>query len=197
MANSKWRPMTKTTPGNTAAGFTLIELMVTLVVAGVLLAVGIPGYRSLTVGNHLSTVSNQLVSALQVARMEAIKRNGVVQFCGSTTASNGKGTLGKACNAGAGHPGGVYARGTDKDGAATVAKILEQVAVGGQSVEVKQLVGLQYSGQGFARQVGQSTLYAGAIGIVCSDDITSSNRLTISMVAGSIIDTTQTSEGCP
>lgn len=183
--------MTKTTPHNTATGFTLIELMVTLAVAGILLAVGIPSYRSLTVGNHLSTVSNQLVSSLQVARMEAIKRNGLVQFCGD--AGNGTGTLGSACDAGAGHPGGVYAR----EGAATAAKILEQVETGGRSVEIKSLVGLQYSGQGFARLVGQAAPYEGVVGIVCSDDIASSNRLTINMVAGSIVDTAQTSEGCP
>lgn len=189
--------MTKITPHNTEPGFTLIELMVTLAVAGILLAVGIPSYRSLTVGNHLSTVSNQLVSSLQVARMEAIKRNGPVQFCGDTAAANGNGTLGAACNANAGHPGGVYARGTDSHGVATAAKVLEQVETGGRSVEIKNLVGLQYSGQGFARQVGQAGPFEGVVGIVCSDDISSANRLTINMVAGSIVDTAQTSEGCP
>ena len=55
-------------------GFSLIELMITIVVAAVLLAVAVPSFRSVIQNNRLATSANQLVTGLTVARSEAIKR---------------------------------------------------------------------------------------------------------------------------
>lgn len=68
-------------------GFTLIELMVTIVVAGVLLGIGVPGFVSIINNNRLTTSANELVATLNLARSEAVKR-GVqvtVRRKGSTT----------------------------------------------------------------------------------------------------------------
>lgn len=55
-------------------GFTLIELMVTLVVAVVLVTVAIPNFSALVKNNRLATNANAFVSALHYARSEAIKQ---------------------------------------------------------------------------------------------------------------------------
>ena len=68
-------------------GFTIIELMITLVVAAILLAIAIPSFNYLTVSSKLTTTANGLVNALGIARSEAIKRNAnvVVGVDGSVT----------------------------------------------------------------------------------------------------------------
>ena len=57
-------------------GFTLIELMVTLVVFGILLTVGVPAFREFTMTNAMAARVNAFVSDLTYVRNEAIKRNG-------------------------------------------------------------------------------------------------------------------------
>ena len=64
-------------------GFTLVELLITIVIVGVLLAVGIPSLKTFMKGNQLVASTNELISAFNVARSEAIKRNGSVTVCES------------------------------------------------------------------------------------------------------------------
>src|SRR5690625_3361592 len=78
-------------------GFTLIELMVTLIVAAILITVAVPGYKHLTATSQLTTMSNKIVGALHAARMEAVKNSGDTQFCSEDSSLNGAGTLGTAC----------------------------------------------------------------------------------------------------
>jgi type IV fimbrial biogenesis protein FimT len=56
-------------------GFTLVELMVTLTVVGVLLAIGIPSFAKLIANNRIATQTNEFVSALNLARSEAVRRS--------------------------------------------------------------------------------------------------------------------------
>lgn len=64
-------------------GFTLIELMVTIAVLAIVLSIAAPGLRSVIQNNRAAAISNELVSALQLARSEAIKRAVAVQVCPS------------------------------------------------------------------------------------------------------------------
>ena len=60
-------------------GFTLIELMVTIAVLAILATVGIPGFVDLVQNNRVTTQANELVTALNVGRTEAVKRGRPVQ----------------------------------------------------------------------------------------------------------------------
>lgn len=55
-------------------GFTLIELMVTIAIAAILLGVAIPSFTSVITSNRLTANTNEFITALNLARSEAIKR---------------------------------------------------------------------------------------------------------------------------
>ena len=78
-----------------ARGFTLIELMTTIAVLGVVLGIAVPGVRQLALDNRQSTQLNLFSSTLAMARSEAIKQNTRVAVCPSsdrlTCASAGTG----------------------------------------------------------------------------------------------------------
>lgn len=64
-------------------GFTLLELMVTLVVLGILLAVGVPSFANIIRNNRITARTNELVATFTYARSEAMKRGDVVTTCSS------------------------------------------------------------------------------------------------------------------
>ena len=66
-------------------GFTLIELIVTIAVAGILLALAAPSFQSLLISNRITAQTNDLVSDLAFARSEAIKRGVTVTACFANT----------------------------------------------------------------------------------------------------------------
>src|SRR5689334_25163333 len=57
-----------------SAGFTAVELLTTLVIVGVLLALAAPGMRELTLNQGVKSAAFDLFAALEYARSEAIKR---------------------------------------------------------------------------------------------------------------------------
>jgi type IV fimbrial biogenesis protein FimT len=69
------------------SGFTLMELLVTIAVAGVLAAVAVPSFFSVVNTNKLAAQSNELLTAIQYARSEAIRSNAKVTFCGAASAT--------------------------------------------------------------------------------------------------------------
>jgi type IV fimbrial biogenesis protein FimT len=62
-------------------GFTLIELLVTLAVAAILMTIAVPNFQDMVRRNRLASETNNLVSALAIARSEAIKRGRAVTVC--------------------------------------------------------------------------------------------------------------------
>jgi len=69
-------------------GFTLLELMVTLVIATLLVTVAIPSFIGLIKKNRISTYTNNLVTSLALARSEAVKRGTQISLCASNNGLN-------------------------------------------------------------------------------------------------------------
>jgi len=71
-------------------GFTLVELMITLAVLVVLLAVAVPPMQEFTANNQLAANRSNFATALSLARTEAVKRGrvAVLQALGNGPAGN-------------------------------------------------------------------------------------------------------------
>jgi len=61
-------------------GFTLIEMMVTLAVFALLLAIGLPGMTTWLQNTQIRTATETMQAGLQFARAEALRRNKAVRF---------------------------------------------------------------------------------------------------------------------
>lgn len=72
------------TPVRSHRGFTLLELMLTVTVAGILLGLGVPGFVRLVESNRATAFTNELVTAITIARSEAVQRGDSVTVCSST-----------------------------------------------------------------------------------------------------------------
>lgn len=64
-------------------GFTIIELLIVLIVIATLILFAVPAYQSLIRQNRATTQINQLITAVNFARSEAIHRHVVVTLCPS------------------------------------------------------------------------------------------------------------------
>jgi Tfp pilus assembly protein FimT len=143
-----------------AAGFTLVELMIALVVTVILVIVAIPSFNSLILSNKLTTTANDMVAAINSARIEAVKRNATTQFCANTTTANTTDILGTACGT---QTGAVYLL----PAPASTAALQVLAAVGGLTTPLQlgggTSVALRFNGQGLAQQAGQTTLFGAQV----------------------------------
>lgn len=65
------------------AGFTLVELMVVVTIAVSALLATLPGFREVLSNSRITTQVNQLISDVQLARTEAMRRGERVVLCNS------------------------------------------------------------------------------------------------------------------
>jgi type IV fimbrial biogenesis protein FimT len=66
---------------NRQHGFTLWELLMTLLVAGILLSIGVPNVMQFQRNSAMTAAANDLITAALVARTEAVKRQSFVGWC--------------------------------------------------------------------------------------------------------------------
>ncbi len=64
-------------------GFTLYELMITLLIVGVVLTLGMPNLTAFTQNSRITTTANNLHAAFQVARSEAARSKATITICAS------------------------------------------------------------------------------------------------------------------
>lgn len=72
-------------------GFSLIELMITLSIAGVLLAVGVPNFKAFIQNQKLVATASEFYGAINMTRAEAIKRGDKVDMIATDGADWSKG----------------------------------------------------------------------------------------------------------
>lgn len=108
------------------AGFTLVELMVTVAVLAILAMIATPAMQDLIDANRLAGASSDLQASLQLARSEAVRRNSRVTICPSSN--------GVACSAAASWSRFIV-HGLDKTAAPPVDDVIrDSTLAGGVSV---------------------------------------------------------------
>ena len=61
-------------------GFSLIELLIAMAIAGILLGLGAPSYQAWITNAHIRTTAEAIQNGLQLARGEAVRRNTQISF---------------------------------------------------------------------------------------------------------------------
>ena len=74
---------------NFQSGFSVVELVITLVLLAVLLTVGAPAFNNIFEDNALAGTANRFITSLTLARSEAVARNKNVIMCRLNASSNG------------------------------------------------------------------------------------------------------------
>ncbi len=173
-------------------GFTLVELMITMAVVVILTAIAVPSFRHLTLSNRLTTTANDVVGALNAARMEAVKRNASVQFCSGSSAADGSDTLGSLCGT---DVGAVYTSISGADNQRVQAPNLglaDGIQLNGS------LKAVRFNGQGLGYDpTSMAAPFNGTVADICTTSLSTDNHRVVSITAGSIIHVdTSTSTTC-
>jgi type IV fimbrial biogenesis protein FimT len=141
-----------------------LTTIVTLAVAAILVAIGIPSFRTLVQNNRLTSHTNEVVGSLTLARSEAVKSGVIVTICGSTDQSS--------CNSTSWEDGWIVFRDTDgdavRDGGETILRV--QSPLDGLSIRLNDFDGantdtgntsrhIQYAGSGFLREADDGSIF--------------------------------------
>ena len=66
-------------------GFTLYELLVTMLIVGVVMTIGIPNLTEFTKNSRMTSAANDIHATFQLARSEAARAKANITICGSAT----------------------------------------------------------------------------------------------------------------
>jgi type IV fimbrial biogenesis protein FimT len=161
---------------NRAGGFTLMELMFTIAVAGILAAVAVPSFRTMMASNRLVTQANEIVGAVQFARSQAITRNGAMTLCRTDAEDDDE------CAGSSDEWEFVLRRGALPSHSGTM--------LFGSDLATDEVV---FGADGFARVAG---VPANNEFTLCSTVLTDNNMRTITLGAGSCVSTQKSTGSC-
>lgn len=182
--------------GSRQLGFTLIELIAVMLVAGVLLAFAIPSFTGVVISNELTSTANTLVGSLNQARVAAIKRNGDAQFCSDLASNNGSDTLGTTCGT---QGGAAYA--VNADGSIVqihdALSLPSAISLGSGGNGGVAVTAIRYSGEGLGQTPTGSGPYTGLVADVFSSRISTDNHRCVYITTGSVISSCAATNSCP
>ncbi|WP_146165912.1 GspH/FimT family pseudopilin [Stenotrophobium rhamnosiphilum] len=170
-------------------GFSLLELLIAISVAAVAIGIAVPSFNGTITSNQLSATANELIGSLNLARMQAVKRNLPTQFCTSVASHNGTDALGAACGTAV---GAVYASGFSEP----LANPPEIPA----NITITNVTALRFGGNGLASIATGTAPHTGLIADIYTTKVKSNNHRCIYLITGSVISSckfTANSGGCP
>jgi len=194
----KSAPMRRSFQGLAArsiTGFTLLELLISIAVVAVAMAIAVPSFTSIITANQLSATANEIVGALNQARMQAIKRNLPTQFCSNVASQNGSDALGTACGT---STGAVFT--IDSSGATTSISNAPQIPPTISLSNGSNVTALRFAGNGLASTALTTSMYSGLIVDIYTTKVKANNHRCIYLITGSVVSSckiTATSGGCP
>lgn len=179
-----------------SAGFSLLELLIAMSVAVIALSIAVPSFTGIINSNRLSATANDLIGAINLARIQAIKRNTPTQFCSNDAFNNGSDTLGTACGTAAGAVKNLNPGGTTTTDIVDSPDIPATLTISTSS----DMIALRFGGNGLATTPTGNVPYTGLVADVFSDKISENNHRCIYLATGSVISScriTANSGGCP
>ena len=124
--------------------FSLIELLITISIAGITLAIAIPNMSQFIKNDRLTSSSNTLLTDMMLARSQAVGRNQPVIICASTDQSS--------CTGGNYEDGWIVTIDTDNDGIGDELVKVQQPIEGGISYGQAGLSSITFDSRGFLPQ---------------------------------------------
>ena len=139
-------------------GFTLVELMVTLVIVAILLALAVPNFHTLIENSRQNGVVDSLMTSFNAARNTALSRDITVQVCpvappagpGQPAGTVCAGSWGSAAN------GSAWMVSTQPPAPAASVILSTQVVPGGNNLTISGSTSMLFSGRGLV--TGSGTL---------------------------------------
>ncbi len=160
--------------GRIQRGLTMIELMVSLAILGILISIGMPSMVGLLQTQRLSSAANELTGAVQTARTEAVRRNGRVVLCRSAN--------GTTCATGSSWPGWIIFSDTNGDGVLSAGEELLKSGTFDGDLQVRvstaissQSDSIRFMSTGLALGTSETALYNARMALCIATTRTNNN----------------------
>lgn len=166
-----------------ALGFSLVELMITVVILGVVMSMAVPGFRYINNSSRIAAPANELVASLQFARSEAMRRNARIVLCGSAD--------GASCVGGSNWAGWIIFADTDRDNTVDAGEpVLRTYSVQAPATVQSSAAitggALIFRSDGFARDTAGAVLQA-KLGVCVVTSLPSDNARDVTIGSGTRI----------